>query len=145
MLMRPARLSPDEYRLMLKHPADGAEIAEKMGAPGPVIDMIYHHHEHFNGRGFPGQLAGEQIPLPARILHVVDAFDAMTSGRPYTENKTPDEALQELRHCAGTDFDPGVVGAFQRAYAKGKISELGVEASLVSEPSRQSREPAGIR
>nr|CAI78816.1 hypothetical protein [uncultured Latescibacterota bacterium] len=144
MLMRPGPLSPDEYRLMLKHPADGAEIAGKMGAPRPVIDMIYHHHEHFNGRGFPEQLAGERIPLPARILHVVDAFDAMTSGRPYTRNKTTIEAFQELHRCAGTDFDPEVVDAFTRAYRKGKITVGGGDPRSAARTAEPAPEPAGV-
>ena len=121
MLMRPDSLTAEEQALMRKHPGDGAEIAAKMGAPLPVIDMIYHHHEKQDGSGFPDRLAGRRIPLGARILHVVDAFDAMTSGRPYQTNRSIADAVEELRACAGTDFDPDVVRAFERALRRGRI------------------------
>lgn len=138
MLMRPDRLSTEEQELMRRHPADGAEIAQTMGAPRPVIDMIYYHHEHHNGSGFPENLAGRRIPLGARILHVVDAFDAMTSGRPYQPNRTLRAATEELRRCAGRDFDPQVVGAFERALKKGRIKVYGVDGEINAEEPKQA-------
>ena len=76
--------------------------------------IVYHHHEAFNGQGYPDNLKGEQIPLGARIIAVADAFDAMVSGRPYRKARTVEEALAELRRCRGTQFDPMVVDAFLR-------------------------------
>ncbi|MCK4547893.1 MAG: HD domain-containing protein [Candidatus Eisenbacteria sp.] len=144
MLMRPDVLTDDEYGLMLRHPAEGAEIAAKMGAPQAVIDMIYHHHEHHDGSGFPEGLAAEKVPLGARILHVVDAFDAMTSGRPYKDDASPDEAAGEIRRCAGTDFDPEVVAAFERAYRKGRIAAANGKPHTADRVPLPAQESAGV-
>jgi HD-GYP domain-containing protein (c-di-GMP phosphodiesterase class II) len=77
----------------------------------PVADWILHHHERWDGRGYPDRLPGPEIPLGARIIFVVDAYDAMTSDRVYRGKLTQAEALAELQRCAGTQFDPGVVDA----------------------------------
>jgi len=80
--------------------------------------LILCHHEHYNGNGYPRGLAGEQIPLGARIIAVADSFDAMTSDRPYRQALSYEEAIEELRRCAGTQFDPQVVKAFTMAVSK---------------------------
>ena len=83
-----------------------------------VIDLvnclpaILHHHEHFDGTGYPGALKGEEIPLEARVLAIADAYDAITSIRPYHSQLTPKEALDEIRRCSGTQFDPELIGTF---------------------------------
>jgi HD-GYP domain-containing protein (c-di-GMP phosphodiesterase class II) len=78
----------------------------------PVADVVLHHHERWDGAGYPDGLQGEQIPLGARIIFVADAFDAMTSDRVYRPRRSIDEALAELRRCTGTQFDPTIVAAF---------------------------------
>jgi HD-GYP domain-containing protein (c-di-GMP phosphodiesterase class II) len=98
----------------------------------PVADQVLHHHERWDGAGYPDGLAGEQIPLGARIIFVTDAFDAMTSDRIYRARRSSEAALAELRRCAGTQFDPGIVAAF--------TEELGVSSSV--ESAALPREPA---
>jgi HD-GYP domain-containing protein (c-di-GMP phosphodiesterase class II) len=82
-----------------------------------VNEIILSHHEHWDGHGYPRGLSGEQIPLAARILGLVDAFEAMTLGRPYRDSVPEDEAVAEIRRCAGTQFDPRVVEEFERLLA----------------------------
>ena len=82
--------------------------------PGECILGIKHHHERFDGKGYPNQLAGRLIPLIARVLAVVDSFDALTSDRPYREARSTEEGLEEIQKCAGSQFDPSVVRAFVR-------------------------------
>jgi HD-GYP domain-containing protein (c-di-GMP phosphodiesterase class II) len=78
----------------------------------PVADLVLHHHERWDGAGYPDGLHGEKIPLGARIIFVADAYDAMTSDRVYRSKRSSHAALAELRRCAGTQFDPGIVAAF---------------------------------
>jgi HD-GYP domain-containing protein (c-di-GMP phosphodiesterase class II) len=87
-----------------------------------VIPFIRHHHEHYDGSGYPDGIRGDQIPLEARILTVADSFEAMTSNRPYRKAMTPQEALGELQEKAGTQFDPRVVQAFCTVFEKGEIT-----------------------
>jgi HD-GYP domain-containing protein (c-di-GMP phosphodiesterase class II) len=82
---------------------------------------IQHHHEHFDGTGYPDGLRGGGIPLIARIIAVADAFDAMTTNRAYRKGRTAEEAMQELKRCSGSQFDPVIVSAFLLAYEKGNI------------------------
>lgn len=107
-------LTAEEYDQIKQHPTMGATILSQIEAFGNNVDMIKHHHEHFDGTGYPAGLSGGAIPLGARIIAVCDAYDAMTSHRPYRRAKTPAEALLELKRCAGSQFDPEVVKAFTR-------------------------------
>ena len=86
-------------------------MLESLGVE-PVADWVLHHHERWDGAGYPDRLRGDEIPLGARIIFVADAFDAMTSDRVYRQRLSPDDALAELEHCAGTQFDPEIVSAF---------------------------------
>jgi HD-GYP domain-containing protein (c-di-GMP phosphodiesterase class II) len=105
-------LSTVEWGMLKMHPVIAAEIMSQAPALSSVIPLVYHHHEHFDGSGYVAGLAGQEIPLGARILAVADAYVAMTSGRPYRPALTPAQALRELRGLAGKQFDPEVVAAF---------------------------------
>lgn len=112
ILAKEGRLTEDEYRMMQSHPSLGADIIKGVEFLEPVVPLVYHHQERYDGKGYPAGLIGEAIPLGARIVAVLDTFDAMTSNRPYRKAMPLDKALAELRRCAGTQFDPQVVGAF---------------------------------
>ncbi len=97
------------------HPVWGAEIIAPVTMLAPELPIIRHHHEWYNGSGYPDRLIGDEIPKLARILHVADAFEAMTAARPYRMKPlTPEQALGELRKFAGIQFNPDVVDAFVR-------------------------------
>ena len=132
VLLKPDRLSREERILMNEHPVKGEEILKEVDQLARERPLIRHHHEWFNGSGYPDRLVGEEIPLLARVLHVADAFEAMTASRPYRLIPlSTSEALAELRRYAGIQFDPRIVDAF----AKTKTAQL--------EPSR--RDDAGLR
>jgi diguanylate cyclase (GGDEF)-like protein len=102
----------DSERLVLeRHPQIGFRMLDSLGVD-PVADLVLHHHERWDGAGYPDGLRGEQIPLSARIIFVADAYDAMTSDRLYRPKRSSEAALAELERCAGTQFDPGIVAAF---------------------------------
>ena len=110
VLCKPSSLSEAERLMLERHPQVGFRMLESLGVQ-PVAGWVLHHHERWDGAGYPNRLAGDQIPLGARIIFVADAYDAMTSGRPYHEALTQQDALAELERCAGTQFDPAVVRA----------------------------------
>lgn len=109
ILRKPGSLTSLEYTIVKRHPAISDAVARAMGIDEQVCLAVLHHHEWWNGRGYPHGLAGETIPLMARIIAVADAFDAMTSDRPYREAMSVQSALEELTQCAGTQFDPHIV------------------------------------
>ncbi|MGD0018761.1 MAG: HD-GYP domain-containing protein [Candidatus Limnocylindrales bacterium] len=121
VLLKQERLTREEREKMNKHPVLGADIIRPVKHLAPELPIILHHHEWFNGSGYPDRLAGEEIPKLARILHVADAFEAMTAPRPYRMTAlTPEQALAELRKFGGIQFDPEVVDAFVRTkWARG--------------------------
>jgi HD-GYP domain-containing protein (c-di-GMP phosphodiesterase class II) len=106
---RTGELSDRELNYLREHPAEGARLVMPLEYEEKVGEIILGHHERFDGTGYPNRLKGEQIPIGARILAVMDAFEAMTVGRPYRENLSLKEATRELRSCSGTQFDPKVV------------------------------------
>ncbi len=114
-LKKPAELSAEERQEIEQHPAIGAEIVSRLEAYRQSIDTIRHHHERWDGTGYPDGLKGERIPLGARIIAVADAFDAMTSDRVYRAALSMDEAMAELRKGRGTQFDPQIVDLFETA------------------------------
>jgi diguanylate cyclase (GGDEF)-like protein len=114
ILQKPGKLDPEELAVLRKHPEDGYDLLQGL-AVDPVDRWILHHHEHWDGTGYPHGLAGEKIPIGSRIILVADAFDAITSDRIYRQAGSVAEALAELRRFAGTQFDPAVVGALERA------------------------------
>src|SRR5204862_8197851 len=115
VLLKQERLTREERMIMNAHPVLGAQIIAPVAKLAPELPIIRHHHEWYNGSGYPDRLIGDEIPRLARILHVADAFEAMTAARPYRMKPlTPEQALGELRKFAGIQFDPEVVDAFVR-------------------------------
>ena len=104
----------EELKIIRQHPIKGAEILSPIRQLKDVIPAVRHHHEFYNGSGYPDGLKGEEIPLLARIVGVADSVDAMGSDRPYRKGKTRDDIAEELRQYSGTQFDPKVVDAFLR-------------------------------
>ena len=112
ILNKPGKLTPQEYEKMKTHVTIGADILSGIDFPYPVIPYVRHHHENWDGTGYPDRLRGESIPLGARILSVVDCFDALTSDRPYRRALTTEAALEILRQRSGNMYDPAVVARF---------------------------------
>jgi response regulator RpfG family c-di-GMP phosphodiesterase len=119
ILRKPGRLTPEEYAEMKRHPEIGGAIMARSAFLRPALPAVLHHQEHWDGSGYPAGLRGEAISLQGRIVSVADTFDAIVTSRPYRPGRSPEEAVAELRRCAGTQFDPAVVEAFQRALEKG--------------------------
>lgn len=123
VLEKPGKLSYQEFAEIMDHPVMGYEIVKKLKAMENVAKIIRHHHERYGGKGYPDGLKGEDIPLGSRIIAVADAFDAMTSKRPYRESPlTISEAVADLKKNAGSQFDPKVVEAFVSV-----IEDLGID------------------
>ncbi len=114
VLHKSSALSTDERLEMEQHPRIGARFLEIYGVPYALVDIVRHHHEAFDGHGYPDGLAGADIPYGARILTVVDVFDALTSERPYKQAMDVAGARERIAHGSGTNFDPDVVAAFLR-------------------------------
>jgi len=112
ILNKPAALTEEETVVIQRHPLLGGAILSQIESIGYSRDWVLHHHERWDGQGYPHQLAGEAIPLAARIIAVVDAYDAMTSDRPYRQAMPHEAAMEEIRAMAGSQFDPTVVEAF---------------------------------
>lgn len=112
VLLKPGRLTEAEWLLMRRHPQIGAEMLAGIPFLAPALPVVRHHHERWDGQGYPDGLAGEEIPLIARIFAVVDTLDAMTADRPYRAARSLAEGRAEIARCAGTQFDPQIVEAF---------------------------------
>ncbi len=118
ILMKPARLDDDEQDAMQRHPIYGASILEPSKQLRPLVPIVLHHHEHYDGSGYPEGLVGEEIPIASRILLVADAYEAMTSDRIYRKAIGHEGALQQLNKYKGVQFDPKVVRAFEQVLEK---------------------------
>ena len=117
VLHKPGELTADEFRQISEHPALGERMLSPLAQESPdVLRIVRSHHERLDGAGFPDGLRGEKIPIEARIVAVADAFDAMTTERPYRSSRPPDAAVTELRRVAGTQLDPVAVEAFVDAF-----------------------------
>jgi putative nucleotidyltransferase with HDIG domain len=126
VLLKADKLTKEERMVMNSHPVLGAEIIAPVTKLAPELPIIRHHHEWYNGSGYPDRLIGDEIPKLARILHVADAFEAMTARRPYrTTPLTAEQALTELRKFAGIQFDPIVVDAFVQTHWVEGVSDPG--------------------
>ncbi|MEW6006957.1 MAG: HD-GYP domain-containing protein [bacterium] len=112
ILNKPGPLTSEEYNLVKTHSAKGASVLRSIDMLKSATGAVHHHHERYDGYGYPSGLKGEEIPYLARILAVADAFDAMTSERPYKPKKSIHEAIIELQDNSGTQFDPEITDAF---------------------------------
>ena len=112
ILIKKMKLTNAEWEVLKEHPANGVEIIKSIKSLHMLIPLIISHHEKYDGTGYPNGLKGEEIPFLARILTVIDSFDAMTSNRPYNKRKSYSEGILELERCSGTHFDPKIVKAF---------------------------------
>jgi len=122
ILNKKGKLNIAERKVVEKHPEIGASILLPISELNEVASCVRSHQEWHNGNGYPGGLRRDEIPLMSRIVSIADAFDAITSDRPYRKKKSAEEAVQEIRECSGTQFDPQVVEAFLNAYKKVKIN-----------------------
>jgi putative nucleotidyltransferase with HDIG domain len=121
ILTKPGPLDAEERAIIEQHPVHSAEVVSRVDLLKESTDIVRHHHERPDGRGYPGGLRGHQIPVGAKILNVADAFDAMISDRPYRKRKKVEEALDELKKGAGGEFDPVVVEYLCRLVQRGKV------------------------
>jgi putative nucleotidyltransferase with HDIG domain len=121
VLLKPGRLDEHELRQIREHPTAGAKMIRGVSSLEPALSCVLHHHERWDGGGYPEGLKGDEIPRPARILAVADAFDAMTTTRPYREAMPVQEAIEEVGRCAGSQFDPEATDAFLAAWGAGEL------------------------
>lgn len=146
ILNKPGKLTPAEFEKMKRHADIGADLLSAIPFPYPVVPIVRHHHENWDGTGYPNRVAGTDIPLGARILSVVDCFDALTSDRPYRPRLSKDAAFEIIRERRGTMYDPLVVDTFFAAYdtiapeaiRAGQEAKTLLQSSLPSVPDRIS-------
>ena len=147
ILLKPGPLTPEERTAVQLHPRIGFRLIQKVPALEPIGPAVLHHHEHFDGGGYPAGLSGEQIPLQARVICVADSFSAMTTDRPYRDPMSEEDACVELERCAGTQFDPQVVTVFveevRRALAEGEKAEH--SQPVLEDPELRARLTPGDR
>ena len=121
VLAKSSHLTPEEFKIIRDHPAKSVELIKPVEFLKPVLPVILYHHEKYDGSGYPSGLKKEQIPLGARIMAVVDAFEAMINERPYKKRLSIKESLLELKENSGTQFDPQVVNVFNELYKQKKF------------------------
>jgi HD-GYP domain-containing protein (c-di-GMP phosphodiesterase class II) len=125
ILLKPAKLTEEEWEFMRRHPALGYRILAQVPYLRPAAKIVLAHHERWDGDGYPRRLKEEDIPLGARIFAICDTYDAIISDRPYRKGQSPDAALAEILRCAGTQFDPKVVEAFEAAFPRWREEDHG--------------------
>jgi putative nucleotidyltransferase with HDIG domain len=132
ILSKPGRLDADELATMQQHPEVGHQMLRHLEWPDEVIQVVLHHHERWDGEGYPAQLAGEAIPRMARLVAIADTLDAMTSDRPYRKGFSFERAADEIRRRSGTQFDPDLVEVFRliAPRLRGVMEEMAGEAGM---------------
>ena len=141
ILRKPDRLTPQEFAAMKLHTVKGAEIIETVPDLKPIIPIVRHHHERWDGKGYPDGLGGEVISPLARVVGIADAFDAMTSDRPYRKGMAADVAFEEVRKGAGTQFDP----VFAKGFLEIREEIVRNMQTLVKTPLKTQRALAGAQ
>lgn len=149
VLLKPGRLTDEEFAVIKRHPDIGAQILGPVQFPWPVLEVVRHHHERWDGSGYPCGLSGREIPITARILSVADVYDALTSDRSYRKAWSHEAAMEHIRKSAGKDFDPVVVEAFsavvdQARTALGEKIEAPSLQALPGSLADKPREQSGI-
>lgn len=130
ILNKPGALLPEERRIMERHPVAGVELLRDVDFPWDVIPMIRGHHERWDGHGYPDRLAGEDIPLAARILCIADVYDALTSQRPYRQAFAPRDALRLMQADVGRHFDPEILSRFFRVVVASDVKQVPLDAAV---------------
>ena len=123
ILNKAQTLTEDEFEIMKRHTICGAKILEDISFSAPAIPYVLYHHERYDGKGYPYGLRSSEIPIQGRLMAVVDTFDAMTSDRPYRKAKSFKMALDEIKDCAGTQFDPEIAQLFLSVWEKGLLKK----------------------
>ncbi|MDO8615933.1 MAG: diguanylate cyclase [Dehalococcoidia bacterium] len=137
VLCKPGPLTEEEWSQMKQHPTHALHILGPIDSVAEAVPAILHHHEHFDGSGYPGGLAGEDIPIESRIMLVADAFDAMTTDRPYRKGMSVERAIAELKTHSGTQFDPTIVKAFVEMLSRKGAHPLVSAAAAAGSPGRR--------
>jgi hypothetical protein len=143
ILLKSSGLTPEEYEIIKTHPAVGADAVKDIQGLAYAVDVIRHHHERWDGKGYPDGLQGVRIPLLARIAAVADAFDAMTSARSYRPAMAPDDACRQIVNGSGSQFDPGIVEHFRTIYPEIKkvfAAQVGDGAAQASRKTASGKE-----
>jgi HD-GYP domain-containing protein (c-di-GMP phosphodiesterase class II) len=122
VLLKPGKLTEEEFEYIRKHSEFGWMVLRNLEGMEEASLMLLHHHEHFGGGGYPGELAGQDIPFGARMIAVGDAYDALTTDRPYRRGRTHDDALDEIRRCVNKQFDPLIVDAFVTSFQEDRTA-----------------------
>ncbi|MGB5823941.1 MAG: diguanylate cyclase, partial [Proteocatella sp.] len=112
LLSKSEKLTEEEFELIKKHPETGYQILKSVDEYSSIAELVLYHHERFDGKGYPEGLKAQEIPFETRIISVADAYEAMTAKRPYQKMRSKEEAVEELKRCSGTQFDPAVVNVF---------------------------------
>lgn len=123
ILTKASQLTGEEYDIIKRHPAKSAEIIKHLLVLKPVVPIILHHHEKYDGTGYPSRFMKNQIPIGARVMSVADAFDAMVYGRPYKERVSVEDALEEIKKYSGTQFDPAIVKSLVKVFHNKKLKK----------------------
>jgi diguanylate cyclase (GGDEF)-like protein len=134
ILTKPGELNEPEWRVVAEHPKIGQVVLEQAGALRDAATIVLHHHEWYDGRGYPHGLAGEEIPMGARIVAIADAYEAMVAGRPYRDAVTHDQAIAELKRHAGIQFDPNLVALFTDLFSAGMPFPIGSQGLAHAHP-----------
>src|SRR5207344_572725 len=144
ILNKPGRLTQAEFEKMKLHASVGADILSAIDFPYPVVPIVRHHHEYWDGKGYPDGLRGTDIPIGARILSVVDCFDALTSDRPYRPRLSDEEALNILLERRGSMYDPLIVDTFVRVHREFVEEPIPIHAADVTLAGLTSSQPQGV-
>lgn len=130
VLNKPGKLTVEEFEMMKAHPEIGEQIIRGNDFLETLVPYILYHHERYDGKGYPKGLAGEAIPIEGRLLAVSDAFDAMTSSRPYRKGMDPEAAIGEIKRCAGTQFDPNIAASFLEVWNAGGLQPILLKSGI---------------